>query len=139
MDQIYPSAFKRAISHLTDLVVIVLFQYVYNNGSFKLGYTGYIILFLYYFIFEILFRKTLGKFITGLIVVSVNDTSLTAKDLFIRTLCRFIPFNFLSFLFTSNQQFWHDNISNTAVVKSQYETETNNSFADDCTVDFDKS
>ena len=74
-----------------------------------------LLLFGYYFLFEYFFGKTPGKFLTKTRVVDVNGEWPGGKKLLIRTLCRFIPFDSLSFLFGSIG--WHDSISGTMVVR----------------------
>lgn len=72
---------------------------------------------LYYTIFEIKYQKTIGKFITRTKVVTVDGKVPSATDIVIRTLCRFIPFDFVSFLFRRNG--FHDIFSKTKVVKDR--------------------
>ncbi len=67
--------------------------------------------FFYYFTNEFLFHATLGKLCTN---SSVTFTS-RFKDILIRTFCRFIPFEILSFLLKKKGM--HDVFSNTDVVK----------------------
>jgi uncharacterized RDD family membrane protein YckC len=73
--------------------------------------------FLYYFLFELAFGRTPGKFLTGTKVVDFNDRKPDFKTLFIRNLCRFIPFNGISFLV--GNEGWHDSISKTNVIHTQ--------------------
>lgn len=74
-----------------------------------------IIRFSYYYFFELFFARTPGKFICRTQVVS-NSTTLWAKSIAIRSLCRFIPFNEYSFLYNINRRcFWHDTLSETKV------------------------
>lgn len=72
---------------------------------------------LYYTIFEIKYQKTIGKFITRTKVETVDGKVASATDIVIRTLCRFIPFDFVSFLFRRNG--FHDIFSKTKVVKDR--------------------
>ncbi len=44
-----------------------------------------------------------------------NETKMT-KKIMIRTLCRFIPLDQFSFLFSDNGQFWHDEFCKTKVI-----------------------
>ena len=60
--------------------------------------------------------RSLGKLITGTMVVKTDSTILTATDYFIRNMCRIIPFEALSYLGSTG---WHDSISNTRVVKKR--------------------
>lgn len=71
--------------------------------------------FLYYFIFESATHgRTLGKIITDSIAITQDGTPFTASHALKRTLCRFIPFEIFSALFSYLP--WHDSISKTAVV-----------------------
>ncbi|NUY81550.1 RDD family protein [Flavobacterium sp. MAH-1] len=70
--------------------------------------------FAYYFVWEALAGRTLGKLITGTIVIHESGEKPTPRTIFIRTLCRFIPFEAFSFLGDTG---WHDSISGTCVVK----------------------
>ncbi len=73
---------------------------------------------LYYNIFEIFFSRTIGKFITKTIVVNINGEKPDTQEILVRSLCRLIPFDNLSFLGTPNKG-WHDSISKTYVVKKE--------------------
>lgn len=74
-----------------------------------------IALFFYYLLCEYFYGKTLGKFITKTKVISFKNDKPTFLAILIRTICRFIPFYFLSFLGTSNLGL-HDLISKTKVI-----------------------
>jgi hypothetical protein len=67
---------------------------------------------LYCFLSEIIFGQTLGKMITRSCVVS-NGVHLSTGRVLLRTICRVIPFDGISFLFGAK---WHDRVSSTAVV-----------------------
>lgn len=69
----------------------------------------------YYNIFEIFFAWTIGKFITQTIVVDENGEKPNHDSILIRTLCRLIPFEILSFIGRPARG-WHDSISKTYVV-----------------------
>lgn len=69
----------------------------------------------YYIIFESISGRTLGKLITGTIVVDENGIKPGFGKVFKRSLCRLIPFNAVSFLFNPSLG-WHDSISDTYVV-----------------------
>ena len=58
--------------------------------------------------------RTLGKLITGTMVVRNDGSRIGWKDGLLRSLCRLIPFENLAALFTTP---WHDSITNTMVVK----------------------
>jgi uncharacterized RDD family membrane protein YckC len=74
-----------------------------------------IICFGYYVPLEYKFQKSLGKFITKTRVVTSDGHLPTLGDIVKRTACRFIPFDKISFVFSRNG--FHDNYSNTVVVK----------------------
>lgn len=76
------------------------------------------ILFFYFFLFELIWRKTLGKAILKLKVVTELNSNYWFGKIFIRTLSRFIPLEPLSFLLYKNEFFLHDKLSKTKVVKN---------------------
>lgn len=73
------------------------------------------VLILYYAIFEATTGKTIAKYVTKTKVVSNSGLKPTLKSIIIRTLCRFIPLDAISFLLNDGVG-WHDTISNTVVV-----------------------
>ncbi|QSB26897.1 RDD family protein [Flavobacterium sp. CLA17] len=83
-----------------------------------LGFVGTYLSFamVYYFIFESFSGRTLGKIMTGSIVINEYGLKPGFGIIFKRTLCRFIPFDALSFLGESGRM-WHDSLSNTYVVE----------------------
>lgn len=119
---------KRITNYIIDWVVIYLFVFVVaslsnvvtveNNG--QLSDTALMILFggilLYYSLMEYQFGKTLGKFITRTRVISTTGNPLTFLQCAGRVLCRIIPFEAFSGLFTDGV-FWHDSIPKTLVVE----------------------
>jgi uncharacterized RDD family membrane protein YckC len=79
----------------------------------------------YYFPLELAGKATFGKLLTNTRVISANGKICSPAQIFIRTLCRCIPFDGISFLFT-NGIGWHDSISKTRVIaKSQFESINN--------------
>ena len=76
-----------------------------------------LILVIYFFLIESLTKgRSLGKLITGTKVVMIDGTNPTTKEYFIRSLCRIIPFEPISFL---GENGWHDKISKTTVVNKK--------------------
>ncbi len=75
-------------------------------------------LFIYYFLMESIFGRTLGKLITGTKVISLKGKPLTFGSILLRTFCRFIPFGALAFL--SSWRGLHDRLSKTAVVETKF-------------------
>lgn len=77
-----------------------------------------LIVFVYYFAFESITGRTLGKYITGTKVISLTGEPLNSGQLARRTLCRFIPFEAFSFI--GNGIGWHDRWSDTVVVHKSF-------------------
>lgn len=71
--------------------------------------------FAYYAIMETKFQKTIGKFLTQTSVVTLDGQKPTDADIIARTICRFLPFDRLSFLLIKNGI--HDYLSKTTVIK----------------------
>ncbi|MBC7848103.1 MAG: RDD family protein [Chitinophagaceae bacterium] len=97
-----------------DIQDSYLFQ---NTGSaLFLRYLISFALFLtYYTIMEGATKgRTVGKFITGTRAVREDGSAITWKDAFLRTLCRFVPFEPFSGL---GVRPWHDEWTRTEVIK----------------------
>lgn len=79
-------------------------------------YAGIILLsyFLYYFITEYRYQKTLGNFLTQTKVVKTNNGLPNEIDIFLRTISRFFPLAFIVNFFVDSK--FHETISNTKVV-----------------------
>lgn len=73
---------------------------------------------LYHFFMEIFTGKTIGKMITRTHVVDADGEKASLRAIVIRSLCRNIPFDNLSYLIMS--QGWHDQISGTSVVHDSF-------------------
>jgi uncharacterized RDD family membrane protein YckC len=84
-------------------------------AMFKLAF---VVIFIYYLLFEGLTKgRTIGKLATRTIAITQNGTPFTFKDAFLRTLCRFIPFEIISgFLYMP----WHDSLTKTVVVRKTW-------------------
>ena len=70
----------------------------------------------YYLFFEVGFRTTPAKFLTGSVVTTADGGVPTRRQLLGRTLLRFIPLEPLSF-FDRDGKGWHDAGSKTYVVR----------------------
>ena len=78
----------------------------------------FLISFIVYYVFmEYTFQKTIGKFLTKTIVVMQDGSKPLLSDILVRTLCRLIPLDQFSYLFTKNG--FHDRLSRTTVVKDK--------------------
>ena len=78
------------------------------------------IIFCYYALAELLFQRTMGKALLHTLVVTTNDNKPSAGRLLLRTLCRFLPLEPLSMLFSGRALGWHDTLSGTKVVYINY-------------------
>lgn len=146
--QIYASKEKRFINMVIDVIGYYIFTFIVGVVFGLLALIGIeaplnliiqmdrigelifgIVISLTYFVaFEVLTQKTLGKLVTKTKVVLEDGTKPTTQDVFLRSLCRLIPFEAFSFLGEEGRG-WHDSISNTYVVdeakfKAQKTTET---------------
>lgn len=77
----------------------------------------FLIIALYYTLLEGSKGKTLGKLITKTKSIQVDGAPLGYKKAFLRTLCRFIPFEFISVFFGGLM--WHDQWTYTMTVKDK--------------------
>ena len=91
----------------TNENIMTLFSYL----ILALGFFGY------YIFMETKYQKTIGKFITKTIVLNKNGTKPQLGDIVRRTFFRLIPFDRISFLFTSNGL--HDRLSDTTIIKDE--------------------
>ena len=83
-----------------------------------------ILMVFYYFGMETLTKgRSIGKFITGTQVVTLEGDTPTANVFLKRSFCRIIPFEAFSFF---GENGWHDSIPKTAVVvKKHFDYESN--------------
>jgi len=94
------------------LALLGMDEVLENINDTVLGFT---VMTLYYMLTEGITGRSLGKLITKTKVMDENDDKPSFMVMLGRTLCRFIPFDALSFL--ANGYGWHDSISKTKVVK----------------------
>ena len=71
---------------------------------------------IYFLLIEGVTGRSLGKLITNTKVVDMEGNKPDFGTIFVRTLCRFIPFDAFSYL-GSDAVGWHDQISKTRVVE----------------------
>ncbi|MHA3789719.1 RDD family protein [Flavobacterium hauense] len=85
----------------------------FTDGDYNVLWLAFMM--AYYMVMEITMQRTLGKFITGTIVVSENGIKPAVKSIIGRSLCRIFWIEAFSFLGTYPRG-WHDSASNTYVV-----------------------
>ena len=77
----------------------------------------FVIFFAYYTFLEGSKGKTLGKMITKTKVIREDGEPMTFGKAFLRTLCRLVPFEFISAFL--GQKMWHDQWTNTITIKDK--------------------
>jgi len=87
-----------------------------NSGSGMLIIIEFIASFYYYIVLEGIFNCSIGKYLTGTMIVDEHGRKPSFAKILGRTLCRYIPFEAFSF-FGKNPRGWHDSMSGTFVVK----------------------
>jgi uncharacterized RDD family membrane protein YckC len=119
----------RLIHFVTDMVVVIILLSIvaFFAGDFSrevedesilriiFHFSLIITFFGYYTFMEFKYQKTVGKFLTKTKVISIDGEKPKMGTIIIRSLCRIIPFDRLSFVFTTNG--FHDRLSNTTVIK----------------------
>lgn len=94
----------------------------FTYAEIYLNLVSLVLIFLYFFLMEWLTKgKSVGKYACKTVVVDKDGNVPTAWQFFIRSLCRLIPFDNISFLFgawSHGSLFgsWHDKLSGTYVV-----------------------
>jgi uncharacterized RDD family membrane protein YckC len=115
---------KRFINLLVDSLVISLIQYPIGylnmlNPSWTFILLAVLIYFLYYILFEFYLQRTIGKFITGSIVVNEYGDRPDFKMICLRTVIRIIPFEFISYFGQDENRWWHDRWTRTYVITKE--------------------
>ena len=111
---------------LVDYIGLYIFAIFASVLLTYLGYGGFIqalpekilgilLYFGYFFFMELMYGKTLGKFITKTKVVDYQKQKPTTNQIFIRSISRLIPFEPFSF-FGKRPVGWHDSFSRTYVI-----------------------
>lgn len=122
----------RTLNFLIDSMVILLISYVISKINdyyaqqykiqnvpfkyyFNFGYLFFVVLFFYYFLLELLFKRTVGKFLSFTKVVTTKNTKPNMAQIFVRSLIRLtiIDMFFIPFL----DKTLHDYLSKTLVVE----------------------
>lgn len=128
--------FRRFLSYYIDGICILLLSIVFymlhqklilkidlmeieNISSSSLTTTYLTTAFAYFFLLELLFNRTIGKYFLQLKVVCLEKQLLKNKivTIFIRTISRLIPFEPFSIFFNTEKMMWHDLLSKTTVVQ----------------------
>ena len=132
LDSSKVTSWTRLIHFIVDLIgffltamilSLIVDLFVPTSDQTTIGLIGYLLMlvsfFLYYVFMEYKYQKTIGKFLTKTKVVMSDGRKPELNEIFIRTACRLIPLDRLSYLFTRNG--FHDRLSNTTVIKERKE------------------
>ena len=118
----------RTINFLIDNAAIfgcvvllsVLLVNVVSQANLRI--VGMVFYYIYYFALEAIFGQTLGKLITKSIVTdSQGEKRPSVMQIFIRTISRLIPIDFISYFFNANGI--HDYLSKTQLVTKNSQNE----------------
>jgi len=130
----YAGSGQRFFNYLIDMVAFYALMFLVGivlglatvAGVAEAGSSSYVILsyafafgvfVLYYTLLEGSKGKTLGKLITRTKVLTEDLEPITYKQAFVRSICRFVPFEPLSAFFGITM--WHDQWTKTIVVKDK--------------------
>ena len=117
------SSITRFLHYVIDAIIWLIIVALltsplkYENGiqTFS-AYVIWVLSYLgYYYVMESKYQKTVAKFITKTKVVVNNGNQPTNGYILRRTLCRLIPFDWITYLFTKNGI--HDRLSDTTLIK----------------------
>ena len=109
---------------ITFIILYILLYicniYIYNVSTEQMLYIMLVFIvlsFFYYTFSDFFFGKTLGKKIMQLQINGFEQKSKTKlfKQVIIRNLFRFVPFDQISILFYEDYRMWHDMVSKTTV------------------------
>lgn len=129
------SQMKRLANNIIDYLFILIFSGIVGIFAAMIGLNtdspdsnssfirGFLLIIIYYIIFEYFFQKTPAKFITKTKVVSQSGDRASLLNIVGRTFARYIPFEAFSFLSNKYPIGWHDKLSKTIVVSDKYTKE----------------
>lgn len=118
---------QRVANLIIDIILIYALQYCVGYSLILGGLLDYVVenafvinimVFSFYYVsLEGLFGRTMGKIITGTIVLNDDGSKVALENVIARTACRLIPFEVFSFLGGDGHPMgWHDRFSKTKVV-----------------------
>lgn len=120
IDQLFLLGLALIIGTLIGILLVYYFpsyKYLINEENKLRDYLlGFTIALLYYSFFEGFTGRSLGKFFTKTKVITEDGKKPPFGAIFLRSLCRHIPFDHFSFL-GNDSVGWHDKFSKTRVVE----------------------
>jgi uncharacterized RDD family membrane protein YckC len=128
IDMLFIYLFRLIILYAVSLIILavqaIIRKPIISDIAAFTFLVSIFVFFGYYIITEKRSGQTIGKYITQTKVITKKGVKLTYPQLFLRTACRLLPFEFLSF-FSSDVQGLHDKISNTKVILIDDKIENN--------------
>ena len=126
---------KRFLNYLLDMAFIMIFIFIFTlilgiglavvapstvsnigeDNELLVYLISFIAIIIYYTSLEAFTGRSIAKYITKTKVVTKLGEKPSIKMIFIRSLCRLIPFEAFSCLFNDGSG-WHDSISDTKVI-----------------------
>jgi uncharacterized RDD family membrane protein YckC len=129
VDTVRPRHLAAAMDNLLAMILAIVAAKSIDDGQPILQVVALVSVFLgYYLIFELLFSRTPGKFVTGLIIVELDGRRCTWRHVLIRTAFRLLEVNplFLGglpaavrIIFSEHHQRFGDKAAETLVVYSR--------------------
>lgn len=107
----------RIILYIIDIGVMLALELVSDSALFNF-FIGAITTVTYYTILEGATNgKSIGKYLTNTRAIRNDCGDVTFHEAFSRSLSRIVPLDGFSFLFASDNRGWHDQWTNTSVIK----------------------
>jgi uncharacterized RDD family membrane protein YckC len=92
-----------------------IFSFLFTDNMGQLLFVFLLNVF-YYTLFEAITGKTIGKYFTKTKVITLTGEKPDWSRVMLRSVCRFIPFDQISFILDSDSG-WHDSLSKTIVIE----------------------
>jgi uncharacterized RDD family membrane protein YckC len=110
--------FALVLTNIYWIQKIHLGNSIYNDATARIVLWFFIVVVrtIWFVFFESIFGATPAKMLTETRVTTYNGSKPVFLNVIGRSLCRSIPFDFISFLFKGK---WHDKISHTHVLKEE--------------------
>jgi uncharacterized RDD family membrane protein YckC len=129
VDTVRPRHLAAAMDNVIAMILAVFAAKSIDDGKPILQVIALVVVFLgYYLLFELLFSRTPGKFVTGLVIVELDGGPCTWRQVFIRTAFRLLEVNPLfvgglpaaiRIIFSEHHQRFGDRTAETLVVYSR--------------------
>lgn len=114
------SPYSRFLHCIIDALIVLAINMLISfiPLPFLINFSVWVIFPIYYIFFEWKFQQTPGKMVTNTIVVNKTGEKPEPRDIVLRTLVRYIPFEALS-CFGPISYGWHDKWTNTIVINKR--------------------